>query len=115
MLATGVVAEGDDQVAVLDAGSRGGGAGLDADNQDRGGFGEFVEPHQACVDGDVLAGDADVGAVDFAIADEAAGDKFGGFAGDGEAETLGGEDYGGVDADDLAVAVDQGSAGVAGV
>ena len=110
-----LVVEPDEDVVDLDAGFGGGGIFFDGVDHDAGALAELVEAGDAFVDGDVLAGDADVAATDAALLDEPAGDEFGGFAADGEADALGGGDDGGVDADDLGAGVEEGAAGVAGV
>jgi hypothetical protein len=111
----GHAVEFDDDVALLDSGSFGWAAGLDLDDQHAAVEGEFVEPHDPALQRDILAAKADVAAFDPAKAEQLGRDELGGVAGDGEADSLGRTDDRGVDADDLAAAVDERAAAVAGV
>ena len=111
----GCGAEGDDDVSGLDSGLLCWAGFLDVVDHDGGVDGEFVFVDEAAGQRDVLAGDADPAAADAAVEQELGGDEFGGVDADGEAEALRGHDGRGVDADDLAARVDERAAGVAGV
>ena len=78
-------------------------------------WGSFPEANEFAGYGDVLAGDADVAAADFAMRHQLRCHGFRGVDRHGEAEILGVGNDGGVDAHDGAAGIDQGAAGVAGV
>ena len=103
-------ADGDDDVAGLEALVLGGRAGLDLLDEDFGhdGGGGLAQAF-------FFEGEADLGAVEgFGI--EEGGEEVAQLGdGDGEADALGVGADGGVDADDLAVGVEEGTAGIAGV
>src|ERR1043165_1373677 len=83
------VAEGDDQVALAQAGSGGGAAGLEAGDFQGAVVEEVEVAGESGGDRALGGGDAEVGAADFAVGEELGDDPAGGVGGDGEAEVLG--------------------------
>ena len=104
---------GDDHVAFLDAGLVGGLAFLDTGHE-----GAMRILHIQGLGGvfiDILDHDTEPAAADLLAALELGDDVVGEVAGHGEADALAGSDDGGIDADDLTLHIQKGTAGVAGV
>src|SRR6185369_371556 len=94
-------AEHDDEVALADAGPRGGTLRLDRDDEHAAAAVERVKAHEAAMQRDGLARDADEAARDAAVADQPRGDEGRGIDSDGEADPLRLRDDGRVDADHI--------------
>ena len=107
--------EPDDHIPLAQARAFGRAAGLDADDLDAALDPEPVKPDDARVQRHVLPRHADRRTPDAAFLYQPRRDELRGVAGDGETDALRGQDDRRVDADDLARAVDQRSAAVAGV
>src|ERR1051326_7807629 len=75
----------------------------------------MIVPHQAPVHFHVLPGNTDVTAPDLAILDEPAGDMLRRIDGNGEADSLRGQNHRRVDTDDFPARVDERPAGIAGI
>src|SRR4029077_12918593 len=98
----GDLAEGDDDVALLEPGPGSWTPLLDGIDANGGGNRHLVRARERARHVDVLAGDADVGAANAPVANQARCDEPGRVDANRKAETLRGEDHGRVDANHLA-------------
>src|SRR5258706_15746906 len=90
-------------------------AGRDRNHQHSARCGQAIVPDQPTMERNILAADADVAAADFAFFNQPASDEFGGIYADGEAKALRGQNDSGVDANDIALRVDERAAGISRV
>src|ERR1700741_2282165 len=99
--------ECDDEAPFADSRGPGRAVGLDAENDDSGFFRQIVEAHNSAMDWNRLRRNTDVAAPDASIMEQARGDKFCRVDADREADALSELNGRGVDANDVALRVDE--------
>jgi hypothetical protein len=106
------ITQSDNHVAIFESSLRGGTFFLDGNHQHTAFGFELLRTHDETRDRDVLSTDAKIGPANASVHDEVAGDEFCGIDRDRKAESLCRKNDSGVNADHLAVGVDQRSAGI---